>query len=171
MKTKGFTLVELLVVIAILAILATVSVVGYTSFINRAEDSNAQTELHQVVTYLQNELLIEKSMTVVDYGTTTTGDDKHKDDTQYVIERTEEGLKVTKKTWHDEVVADPSAGTEGRAAGFYAVTPATNEDVVTAAFRLIEDFDVLKGTFAINGFELTYTNANGGTAKETLKFR
>lgn len=35
-KKKGFTLVELLVVIAILAILATVSVVGYTSFIERA---------------------------------------------------------------------------------------------------------------------------------------
>lgn len=33
---KGFTLVELLVVIAILAILATVSVVGYTSFIESA---------------------------------------------------------------------------------------------------------------------------------------
>lgn len=37
---KGFTLVELLVVIAILAILATVSVVGYTSFIERAAVSN-----------------------------------------------------------------------------------------------------------------------------------
>ena len=45
---KGFTLVELLVVIAILAILATVSVVGYTSFIARAEKSNAETEAHQV---------------------------------------------------------------------------------------------------------------------------
>ena len=45
---KGFTLVELLVVIAILAILATVSVVGYTSFINRANDSTAMQELTQV---------------------------------------------------------------------------------------------------------------------------
>ena len=36
MKTKGFTLVELLVVIAILAILATVSVVGYTQYIDGA---------------------------------------------------------------------------------------------------------------------------------------
>lgn len=45
---KGFTLVELLVVIAILAILATVSVVGYTSFINRANNSAAQQELTQV---------------------------------------------------------------------------------------------------------------------------
>ncbi|MBQ2804298.1 MAG: prepilin-type N-terminal cleavage/methylation domain-containing protein, partial [Clostridia bacterium] len=37
---KGFTLVELLVVIAILAILATVSVVGYTAFIQKAHQSN-----------------------------------------------------------------------------------------------------------------------------------
>lgn len=36
---KGFTLVELLVVIAILAILATVSIVGYTSFIGKANQS------------------------------------------------------------------------------------------------------------------------------------
>ena len=49
---KGFTLVELLVVIAILAILATVSVVGYTSFIDRANESNAQTLLAQVVDYV-----------------------------------------------------------------------------------------------------------------------
>jgi prepilin-type N-terminal cleavage/methylation domain-containing protein len=48
---KGFTLVELLVVIAILAILATVSVVGYTSFINRANSSVAQQELTQVRDY------------------------------------------------------------------------------------------------------------------------
>lgn len=38
-KKKGFTLVELLVVIAILAILATVSVVGYLSFTNKAKQS------------------------------------------------------------------------------------------------------------------------------------
>lgn len=52
MKTKGFTLVELLVVIAILAILATVSVVGYTSFIDKAHKSNAETLLAQVVDYV-----------------------------------------------------------------------------------------------------------------------
>lgn len=37
-KRNAFTLVELLVVIAILAILATVSVIGYTAFVNRAND-------------------------------------------------------------------------------------------------------------------------------------
>ena len=45
---KGFTLVELLVVIAILAILATVSVVGYTSFIERAHMSNDTSLIHQL---------------------------------------------------------------------------------------------------------------------------
>ena len=58
MKTKGFTLVELLVVIAILAILATVSVVGYTSFIERAEQSNTDTEAHQIATSIESALVI-----------------------------------------------------------------------------------------------------------------
>lgn len=49
---KGFTLVELLVVIAIIAILATVSVVGYTAFIEKAKLSKAQTELAQVRDYI-----------------------------------------------------------------------------------------------------------------------
>ena len=49
---KGFTLVELLVVIAILAILATVSVVGYSSFIQKAKDSRAQQELTQIRSYI-----------------------------------------------------------------------------------------------------------------------
>ncbi len=52
MKTKGFTLVELLVVIAILAILATVSVVGYTSFIEDSKNSVAMQELTQVRDYV-----------------------------------------------------------------------------------------------------------------------
>lgn len=58
-KKKGFTLVELLVVIAILAILATVSVVGYTSFIARANDSNAETELKQISTLINSALMVD----------------------------------------------------------------------------------------------------------------
>ena len=65
MKTKGFTLVELLVVIAILAILATVSVVGYTSFIDRAEQSNADTEAHQIKASITT-ALIGADVVVVD---------------------------------------------------------------------------------------------------------
>jgi len=47
-KKKGFTLVELLVVIAILAILATVSVVGYTAYIESAYVSNDNTVVGQL---------------------------------------------------------------------------------------------------------------------------
>lgn len=55
-KNKGFTLVELLVVIAILAILATVSVVGYTSFIKSAyisNDENIAAQLNQFMAALK----------------------------------------------------------------------------------------------------------------------
>ena len=43
-KRKAFTLVELLVVIAIVAVLATVTVIGYSSFIKKAEDSKVVQE-------------------------------------------------------------------------------------------------------------------------------
>ena len=50
---KGFTLVELLVVIAILAILTTVSIVGYTTFIVKAQLSNDQAFITQANLTLQ----------------------------------------------------------------------------------------------------------------------
>ena len=52
-KKNGFTLVELLVVIAILAILAAVSVVGYLSFTEKAKESNDNTLVTQLNTVLQ----------------------------------------------------------------------------------------------------------------------
>ena len=55
---KGFTLVELLVVIAIVAILATVAIIGYTSFINKANTSADQ----QAVTQMNTALKAEKIM-------------------------------------------------------------------------------------------------------------
>ena len=61
---KGFTLVELLVVIAILAILASVSVVGYTAFIDKAEESNANTLLAQVADYIYAEEISKDPYTV-----------------------------------------------------------------------------------------------------------
>ena len=57
---KGFTLVELLVVIAILAILATVSVVGYTAFIQGAEEQAAITEADQIKGTIDAGLTLKK---------------------------------------------------------------------------------------------------------------
>lgn len=61
---KGFTLVELLVVIAILAILASVAVVGYTAFINKAKESNAKTEAHQIDKAIESALLTSDGVKV-----------------------------------------------------------------------------------------------------------
>ena len=54
---KGFTLVELLVVIAILAVLASVSVIGYLGFVEKARVSDDNTELHQIGTLVQAQLI------------------------------------------------------------------------------------------------------------------
>lgn len=63
---KGFTLVELLVVIAILAILATVSVVGYTSYITKANESVVKQELAQIKTAVIAEDINNKDFDVTD---------------------------------------------------------------------------------------------------------
>ena len=52
-KKKGFTWVELLVVIAILAVLATVSVVGYMGFTKKAQVSNDTSLVSQLNTLLK----------------------------------------------------------------------------------------------------------------------
>ena len=68
MKTKGFTLVELLVVIAILAILATVSVVGYTQYIQNADAAVAKEDLVQARTAVMAADINDNSFTL---GTTS----------------------------------------------------------------------------------------------------
>lgn len=52
-KNGGFTLVELIVVIAILAILAGVAIPAYTGYITKAKDAAAITELDAVATAVQ----------------------------------------------------------------------------------------------------------------------
>ena len=57
---KGFTLVELLIVIAIIAILATVAIIGYTSFIDKANQSADQQGVTQMNTVLNAAQVSEK---------------------------------------------------------------------------------------------------------------
>ncbi len=88
---KGFTLVELLVVIAILAILATVSVVGYTSFIERAEESNIATELHQIETTINSYDISNQTYVI---GTVTDKTQNPEIVTEYYAEVTDFGVEI-----------------------------------------------------------------------------
>ena len=66
-KRTGFTLVELLVVIAILAVLASVSVIGYLSFVKKARVSNDVSLTTQMNTVLaSNEVVDGKNATPYD---------------------------------------------------------------------------------------------------------
>ena len=67
MNLKGFTLVELVVVMAMISVLALTSMVGYDRFISRARDTKAE----EVVLNLQNEVFAETSLSgiTVNVGT------------------------------------------------------------------------------------------------------
>lgn len=71
---KGFTLVELLVVIAIIAILSTVAVMGYTSFVDKANETKAKAELHQIVEYVDSEFIDDGKWGNLDKDTMTADD-------------------------------------------------------------------------------------------------
>lgn len=53
MKSKGFTLVELLIVIAILSVLATIGYVAYYGMNSKARDSARRADIHEITTALE----------------------------------------------------------------------------------------------------------------------
>lgn len=94
---KGFTLVELLVVIAILGILATVSVVGYSSFTEKAKESVAQQELTQIHNYLFAADVEDETFSFVTDGISFADAD---------VDTLEEATKVVRDALADTDAAD-----------------------------------------------------------------
>lgn len=145
---KGFTLVELLVVIAILAILASVAVVGYTAFIEKAEKSNAQTELHQIETSVEANLMVNEA--------TVIGQTKEETPKDVYV-----GVIVVNNT--AKVTSYILGGDDGK-------TPV--EITEATAIKLTGDFEgLLDGegaTLTINGATLSYNE--GWNAAETVTF-
>ena len=154
MKKKGFTLVELLVVIAIIAILATVSVVGYTAFITKANQSNAMTEAAQVEGAIRADLMAGKDFVIGTVGETDTpADDATK--TTYSVSAKDHKIYKVVETYDAETDKWTAA----------AAVEVTSDTAIDGAFDKYEDFASLKGTFAVTASGvITYTYAEGVTA-------
>ena len=133
-KKKGFTLVELLVVIAILAILASVSVVGYTAFIDKANESIARTELTQIRDFINAKFLPSNAFEV-EVGADT-----------YTITKNDGALVIT-----DE---------QGVSVDMYQA-PGNGDNVFDDIIHAIEDFNGISSdvlfTLTDNGKTVTYT--------------
>ncbi len=54
MKARGFTIVELLIVVVVIAILAAITVVAYTGIQNRAHDAAVQSDLRKLGNLLED---------------------------------------------------------------------------------------------------------------------
>ena len=74
-KNGGFTLVELIVVIAILAILAGVAIPVYSGYITKAQDAAAITELDAIATAAQAANATAGKIAKIEITVTTSGTD------------------------------------------------------------------------------------------------
>ncbi|MBQ7873150.1 MAG: prepilin-type N-terminal cleavage/methylation domain-containing protein [Clostridia bacterium] len=126
MKTKGFTLVELLVVIAILAILATVSVVGYTSYIKNANESVALQEMTQVRSSIKAEDILNGNFAISGgkVALTTGKDTSNEELAAFVTE-----LNKTLKNGQVQTIADQSAN----------IVYKSKDGTITATWDLVTD--------------------------------
>lgn len=131
MKKRGFTLTELLVVIAIIAILATVSVVGYTSYINRTYQHRADAEAEQIKKAIEGALIVDEQL----YLGTSDGSDCY---------FSKQGLRIDGVITSEETTLTSLAGDLSHLVGTLAVYPNgnfrwTTEDGAVGAFKIEVD--------------------------------
>lgn len=103
-NNKGFTLVELVVVIAIIAILTTVSIVGYNTFVKNANMSKAEQELAQINNVLRVKAIEGKI--AVEEGNIKLTLALLNNKISFIIERVDEAIDTYKNDLTNEVLND-----------------------------------------------------------------
>lgn len=73
MYKKGFTLIELMIVVAVIAILAAIAYPNYQNYMDKTNRTDVQAEMMQIAQHLQNHYLIHRnfSTAVLPNGTNT----------------------------------------------------------------------------------------------------
>ena len=142
MKKKGFTLVELLAVIAILAILVIIALPNVMSLFNEAKKNSFANELKEIYKTAQNQWMTDSMINTSDQyysrvasGTTLKGDGTNDDKTLQLSGRTQlhYGIKVNKS---GKVVS--YAATDGTFTYQYNGNGLKIEEIDTAAGNLVQ---------------------------------
>jgi len=63
-RSRGFTIVELLIVIVVIGILAAIVIVAFNGVQNRAKDTSVQTDIKNVSALLEQHLVVHESLPV-----------------------------------------------------------------------------------------------------------
>ena len=71
MKTKGFTLIELMIVVAIVGVLAAIAVPSYSAYVIRTNRGDVQSELSRIASEIKNKQMAYRQ--VKDIPVTTLG--------------------------------------------------------------------------------------------------
>jgi type IV pilus assembly protein PilE len=71
-KTKGFTLIEILITVAIISILTAIAVPSYGSYLNKTRGQAAGTDLASLALNIENQYQLTLAYPVISSGTTAT---------------------------------------------------------------------------------------------------
>ena len=122
---KGFTLIEVMVVLAIISTLSSIAVPNYLSFKNKARDTAAEADLKTVMKF--------RNLYYIEHGTFPTSDDM-----------LAEGFPPSEDEDKDpDTVAKADLKTAMQVLDLYFIEndtyPATSDDLLAAGFPLSED--------------------------------